>query len=72
MGEPGFYHCKKCDRCWQRYELKAQANPPRICPHCSALPEEQETDQVREAEYMRDVYGVFVKTLLGDSTKPKP
>lgn len=69
MAEPGFYRCKKCQRAWQRMEPKLGPKPPRVCPHCSAPPEEQEIDQAREDEYVGRVHKPLVGALFGE--KPK-
>lgn len=65
--EPGFYRCKACRRCWSRMEPKWGGNPrpPKVCPHCQAGPEQQETDQTREDAYMRDVYTPIAGVVLG-------
>jgi Zn finger protein HypA/HybF involved in hydrogenase expression len=59
MAEPAFYRCKSCWRVWQRSEWKTRRNPPAICPHCGSA--DQEVDQAREDEYVRDVYGPIAK-----------
>ena len=57
MGEPAFYECTSCHRRWERYELKMGWNPPRGCSNCGAGPEQQVTDQHREAAYVGAVHG---------------
>jgi hypothetical protein len=60
--EPGFYRCKPCGRCWSRLELKMGRNEPPVCPSCGS--NEQLTDQTREEEYVKSVYGPVVKAIV--------
>lgn len=67
MAEPGFYRCKKCSRAWSRMESKWHGNPPPVCPSCGAGREDQGLDEVREAEYMGQVYKPIAAMLLGSA-----
>jgi DNA-directed RNA polymerase subunit RPC12/RpoP len=68
MGEPAFYRCKACSRTWERFEMKLRRNPPAVCPSCGSG--DQETDEAKEREYVREVYGPIAK-IIGDAINKK-
>lgn len=60
--EPAFYRCKACGRCWERMQYKMRANPPTECPSCGST--DQETDEEKEREYVKRVYGPIARALV--------
>jgi Zn finger protein HypA/HybF involved in hydrogenase expression len=68
MAEPAFYRCKSCLHAWRRSEWKTRVNPPARCPHCGSA--DQEIDQEREDEYVREVYGPITQH-IGQLIKTK-
>lgn len=65
MAEPSFCRCASCKRSWSRMQLKMGPRPPAVYPHCSAGPDQQGLDVVRERQYMREVYAPIASLVVG-------
>ena len=47
--------------------MKLRRNPPAVCPGCGSG--DQETDEVKEREYVREVYGPIANMVFGPLKK---
>jgi hypothetical protein len=59
MAEQAFYKCENCFHTWMRTEWRTRPYQTPICPRCCST--EQLTDQLRQDDYDRQVYGPLTK-----------